>query len=75
MQDQNLENCELLRRQDVEAMCKIGRATIYRLMREGKFPEPILIGPRAVRWPLREIQDWIAGRPRARGAAVTHDEV
>ena len=57
----------LLRRQEVERRCQIGRSTIYRLMRAGQFPEPLRIGPRAVRWSQRELERWIATRPRATG--------
>ena len=57
----------LLRREEVETRCGIARTTIYRLMRAGQFPEPVKVGPRAVRWPASEIEDWIAGRSRATG--------
>ena len=57
----------LLRRTEVERFCQIGRSTIYRLMREGLFPVPIRVGPRAVRWPENELTAWLAGRPRATG--------
>ena len=57
----------LLRRPEVEQRCQLGRSTIYRLMRLGQFPTPIKIGPRAVRWSEREIEDWMASRPRATG--------
>ena len=57
----------LLRRVEVERYCQIGRSTIYRLMRAGLFPEPIRIGPRAVRWPEHELAAWLAQRPRATG--------
>lgn len=57
----------LLTRQEVEAMCRLSRSAIYRLMREGQFPCPIKIGARAVRWPQSEIESWIADRPRATG--------
>lgn len=57
----------LLRRTEVERFCQIGRSTIYRLMREGLFPVPIRVGPRAVRWPEHELAAWLAGRPRATG--------
>ena len=50
---------QLLTRQEVEA--------IYRLMRAQKFPEPLRIGQRAVRWPASEIEAWIESRPRATG--------
>lgn len=57
----------LLTRQQIEEITGLTRSTIYRLMRSGQFPEPIRIGPRAVRWPQSEIESWIADRPRATG--------
>ena len=54
---------QLLTRRDVEKRCQIARTTIYRLMRTGQFPEPIRIGPRAVRWPESEVEAWLASRP------------
>ena len=57
----------LLTRHEVQTRCGITRATVYRLMRTGQFPEPIKVGPRAVRWPSSEIEAWLAGRPRASG--------
>ena len=57
----------LLRRTEVERDCQIGRSTIYRLMRERLFPVPIRVGPRAVRWPERELAARLAQRPRATG--------
>ena len=59
----------LLTRHEVEQRTGLRRASIYRLMRLGQFPEPIRIGPRAVRWPESEIADYIENRPRARGVA------
>ncbi len=53
----------LLRRKEVERYCQIGRSTIYRLMREGRFPVPIRVGPRAVRWPEHELTAWLARAP------------
>jgi len=40
-------------------------ATVYRWVREGAFPAPILIGPRAARWRLSDVQAWLAARPAA----------
>ncbi len=57
----------LLTRRQVEARCGLSTSSIYRLMREGLFPEPIRIGRRAVRWPTSEIDEWLATRPRATG--------
>lgn len=64
-----MENIQsaLLTRQELQAYVKLGRSTIYALMRKGQFPEPIKIGPQAVRWRVDEINDWLADRPRATG--------
>ena len=63
-----MEQDRLLTRHEVEARCRIARTTIYRLMRASQFPEPIRIGPRAVRWHESEIEAWLASRPRASGS-------
>ena len=60
-------NDRLLRREEVQERVGLTRTTIYRLMREGAFPVPIRIGPRAVRWPASELEQWLASRPRATG--------
>ncbi len=57
----------LLTRQEVQNKCRIGRSSIYRLMRAGRFPEPIRVGLRAVRWLESEIDAYLANRPRAAG--------
>ena len=57
----------LLRLREVQTLTALGRSTVYRLMRAGSFPEPLQIGPRAVRWRESEIDAWLAARPRATG--------
>ena len=64
------ENDRLLRREEVEERTGLSRSAIYRLMREDKFPAPIKVGSRAVRWPQSEINEFIAARPRAMGETV-----
>ena len=59
----------LLRREEVENRVGLKRSSIYREMRAGRFPLPLKIGPRAVRWPSSEIEAWLASRPRATGEA------
>ena len=49
----------LLRRPQVEAMPSLSRATIYRYMKEGKFPKSHSLGSRIAVWKLSEVQDWI----------------
>ena len=58
-----------LTRAEVEQRFSIARSTIYRLMRSGAFPEPIRVGPRAVRWRASDLDAWLASRPYARGEA------
>ena len=57
----------LMRRDEVEERTGLSRSAIYRLMRAGRFPLPIQVGVRAVRWPQSEINEFIAARPRATG--------
>lgn len=61
----------LLNRREVQQACKLSKSTLYRLMRTGAFPEPLKIGPKAIRWRVDEIQEWVESRPRARGESTT----
>ena len=45
--------------QQVMADTGLSRATIYRLMEAGEFPQSVKIGLRAVAWPSSEVQEWI----------------
>ncbi len=53
---------KLIKRQQVEERTGIGRAYLYRLMSEGRFPRPVRVGTRAVRWLESDIQEWIEAR-------------
>lgn len=53
------------------AVCRqagFGKTAIYRMIKEGTFPEPIKLGP-ASRWSQIEVQDWIEKQKAARRAA------
>ena len=45
-------------------MTALSRSAVYALMAASRFPRPIRIGARAVRWVERAVVDFIAGRPR-----------
>ena len=60
----------LLPRREVESMTGLSRTSIYRLMRLGRFPEPVRVGPKAVRWDEQELVRWLASRPKATGRAA-----
>jgi prophage regulatory protein len=54
----------------VLARIGISRSTLWAWTRAGKFPPPVKIGPRAVAWRAREINDWIEARTaEGRGGA------
>lgn len=52
----------LLRCRDVEAIVGLSRSTIYTLMNEGRFPEPVTLGPKSVAWVKSEIEGWVMER-------------
>lgn len=47
-----------------EVMQTIGRSrtSIYYDVKEGRFPEPLKIGRRAIAWRESDIRDWIESR-------------
>lgn len=48
----------LLRRKEVEKLSGLSRASLYRLMRIGKFPRPLSIGTGSVRWRQSDVIAW-----------------
>ena len=54
----------LLTLREVTAITALSRSAIYAMMAESRFPQPIRIGSRAVRWVEQEVLDFIASRPR-----------
>ena len=53
---------KFLRLSSVRDRIPYSRATIYRIMADGKFPRPIALGPGAVAWRESEIDAWIQAR-------------
>lgn len=63
------EKVQLIKLQDVCKLLQISRATIYRWVEEGKFPQPVVLGQddgkrSAVRWYLTEVLDWLKEKPK-----------
>jgi prophage regulatory protein len=48
----------LLPRKTVEKLSGLSRATIYRLIKAGKFPRPLSIGTGSVRWRQSDVVAW-----------------
>ena len=55
---------QILRLTDVIAMTGLSRSTIYLRMVQGKFPNKINLGSRAVGWISSEVNEWIEERIR-----------
>ena len=54
---------DMVRIGDIEKSIKASRASIYRWVNAGKFPEPVVIGPRTRAWRKSDIESWISSRP------------
>ena len=59
---------KLVRLDTVLEMTTLSTATIYRLMKKGKFPRQIKISERNTRWVLEEIYEWMDGNFQSREA-------
>jgi len=48
----------LIRPAEVSAMIGLGRSSIYRYVSERRFPAPLKVGERSVRWKLSDVLAW-----------------
>ena len=46
----------------VETRTGLSRSTIYQYIKDGVFPKPVPLGPRAVGWLESDVSEWIAAR-------------
>ena len=60
----------LLTRAEVSRRTGATRSSIYRWMRENRFPLPLRVGQGTVRWSEREIEAWVASLPRSHGDGI-----
>jgi len=56
----------VMRLPEVEHVTGLKRSSIYRLIKEGRFPVQIKLGARSVAWKSEEIQERIDNRPRVK---------
>jgi len=69
MTSRSNEDMKLMRIKEVCDLLKVSRATIYRWVEEGKFPEPVVLGHddgkrSAVRWFEVDVLYWLAKKPK-----------
>ena len=48
----------LVRLSDVCEFLGISRSTVYLRLSEGRFPPPVRLGPKTVRWRIEAVEDW-----------------
>lgn len=58
-----MNNCRLLDIKTVLGMYPVSRATLYRQIKAGLFPEPVRIGTRRAAWRMEDIHAHISGLP------------
>ena len=54
-----------IRIKELATMLGIGKSTIYRLIKDNKFPKQIRLTERTSVWRLSEINKWIKDREKA----------
>ena len=61
-----MPNARLIKITTVLEVCALSRATLYRQIKAGYFPEPVRLtgckSSRSVAWREEEVQNWIAER-------------
>jgi prophage regulatory protein len=62
--DPALNAQRLLRLSEVVTMIGLCRSSLYRYVAEGKFPAPIKVGFRSVRWKLADVLAWRSQRSK-----------
>ena len=54
----------MIRRDEVERRIAMSTTTLYRMVKEGRFPAPKRVGQRAIRWSESEVMAWLDNRPK-----------
>lgn len=55
----NVKKDRLLRLPQVESIVGIRKSTIYVLMKQGNFPQPVHVTPRHSAWPESAVYQWV----------------
>lgn len=60
----------LIKLKEVLNLTALSRASVYRMMADGKFPSSVPLGERSVGWVEEEILNWIEERIAARDGSL-----
>ena len=50
----------LLKLRQVCLVTGLSKSSVYAMLKESRFPEPIRLGKRCTRWRMSDVQGWIA---------------
>ena len=50
----------LLRTPDVLSMLNVSRATLWRMVADGRFPAPVKLGPQLRAWRRADVEAWVS---------------
>ncbi|HKX80111.1 MAG TPA: AlpA family transcriptional regulator [Novosphingobium sp.] len=59
----------LMTMKEVEQLIGFSKVHIYQMIREGRFPKQLHLGPNKVAWLRSEVLGWVGERAAAREAA------
>jgi prophage regulatory protein len=60
---------KVLRLPDVLATVGVKKSSIYKWIREGRFPAPVRLGENSVGWREADVETWLAARESTRTEA------
>jgi prophage regulatory protein len=63
-----IKQIRLYRLRELSARIGLGRSAIYQAIKDGRFPQPIRVGARAVAWRHQDIEAWLQSRATEREA-------
>ena len=47
------------KKRGIEPLITIGKTTLWKLVKEGRFPKPLKVGPRCSMWRAEDVIAWI----------------
>jgi prophage regulatory protein len=54
----------ILRLPQVVEKVQVPKSTLYKWMKKGCFPKPLILGTRSVGWTKNSIEEWLSSRPQ-----------
>jgi len=56
------DKLKLLRESELRQILGLSHSCIWRLIKAGVFPAGVRVGVRSLRWPLRDVENWLKTR-------------